>query len=584
LSNAKLRITPASSHDLDCIYRLRHDVYACELKQHPLNAEGRLRDALDGHNLYITASQNGEMLGFISITPPTSPQYSVDKYFARETLPFPFDDKLYELRLLTVKAPNRGRDIHLALMYAALRWVETRGGTRIVAIGRRDIMGLYQGVGLKPLGRIAQSGVVTYELMSETVCGIHNYLCRIDRVLSRIQEAVDWQLDFPYWPSNGSYHGGAFFQAVGVEFDRLEVRGEVINADVLDAWFPPSPKVLLALRDNLEWLVSTSPPTGCEGLISTIGRVRSVPTDCVLTGAGSSDLIFRAFRHWLTPNSRALILDPTYGEYPHVLEKVVGCRVDRIPLSPEQGYRFDPSTLSEYAARSYDLIVIVNPNSPTGHAVPADALREALQRLPGATRVWIDETYVEYVGADQSLEHFAASRPNVIVCKSMSKVYALSGLRVAYMCASPQIIKELRLLTPPWVVGLPAQVAAVNALEDSEYYAARYQETHALRYQLAEELSELRGVTVFPGVANFLLCQLPVDGPDAVTVVQRCRSRGLFIRNASSMGSCLGDRAIRVAVKDTATNQRMVTILKTVLGNGPTSEMPATRERLSQKT
>lgn len=165
----KLRIALATEPERETIYRLRHEVYACELKQHPINAEGRLRDALDRHNLYITASQNGEMLGFISITPPTSPQYSVDKYFARETLPFPFDDKLYELRLLTVKAPHRGRDTNLALMYAALRWVETHGGTRIVAIGRREILGLYQGVGMKPLGRSAQSGAVTYELMSETV-------------------------------------------------------------------------------------------------------------------------------------------------------------------------------------------------------------------------------------------------------------------------------------------------------------------------------------------------------------------------------------------------------------------------------
>jgi histidinol-phosphate/aromatic aminotransferase/cobyric acid decarboxylase-like protein len=247
------------------------------------------------------------------------------------------------------------------------------------------------------------------------------------------------------------------------------------------------------------------------------------------------------------------------------LEKVVGCRVDRLLLPSERSYQFDPTTLRDHLDRQYDVIVIVNPNSPTGHAAAADALREALVRVPVATRVWLDETYVEYVGADQSLERFAARRPNIVVCKSMSKVYALSGLRAAYLCASPQIINELRLLTPPWVVGLPAQVAAVKALEDSEYYAARYQETHALRYQLAEELSAFPGVTVFPGVANFLLCQLPADGPDAATVVQRCRSRGLFVRNASSMGSCLGDRAIRIAVKNAATNQRMVNILQSVL-------------------
>jgi histidinol-phosphate/aromatic aminotransferase/cobyric acid decarboxylase-like protein/GNAT superfamily N-acetyltransferase len=561
----QLRIAVATDRDRETIYRLRHQVYAAELHQHPVNAASQLRDSLDPHNVYICAFQNEAMVGFISITPPTSPSYSVDKYFDRATMPFPFDEKLYEMRLLTVLPPHRGRDINIVLMYAAMRWAEVRGGTRIVAIGRREILGLYEGVGLKPLGRSAQSGAVTYDLMSETIQGIQNYLCRIDRVLARIQENVDWQLDFPFWPTNGCYHGGAFFQAIGVEFDRLESRTEVINADVLDAWFPPSPKVLLALRDNLDWLVSTSPPTGCEGLISMIARVRGVPTDCILPGGGSSDLIFRAFRQWLKPASRVLMLDPTYGEYPHVLEEVIGCRVDRLPLVPEQDFRFDPATLNDYAGQGHDLIVLVNPNSPTGHAAPADALRAALEKIPATTRVWIDETYVEYVGAEQSLERFAASRPNVVICKSMSKVYALSGLRVAYLCASPAIVHELRLLTPPWVVGLPAQVAAVKALDDPEYYTARYQETHALRYQLAEDLTAIPGLTVIPGVANFLLCQLPLTGPDAAAVVKRCRTRGLFLRDAGGMSARLGSRFIRLAVKDAATNQRMVRILKLAL-------------------
>ena len=137
-SDRKLCIGLAGPSDLETIYRLRHVVYACELGQHPVNAAERLTDSLDGHNCYITATQNGQIIGFISITPPSSPCYSVDKYFPRETMPFPFDDKLYELRLLTVLPAHRGRDIHLVLMYAALRWAEAHGGTRVVAIGRRE--------------------------------------------------------------------------------------------------------------------------------------------------------------------------------------------------------------------------------------------------------------------------------------------------------------------------------------------------------------------------------------------------------------------------------------------------------------
>ena len=121
-------------------------------------------------------------------------------------------------------------------------------------------------------------------------------------------------------------------------------------------------------------------------MINVIARVRGVSPDNILPGAGSSDLIFRAFQQWLDANSRVLILDPTYGEYSHVLEQVIGCKVDRLVLPADQGYQFTPALLDEYTGRhAYDLAVIVNPISPTGHAAPAEALREATD-LPDTMR------------------------------------------------------------------------------------------------------------------------------------------------------------------------------------------------------
>ena len=142
----------------------------------------------------------------------------------------------------------------------------------------------------------------------------------------------------------------------------------------------------------------------------------------------------------------------------------------------------------------------------------------------------------------------------------MSKVYALSGARAAYLCAGPHQLEALRAITPPWVVSLPAQVAAVRALQNPEYYRARWIETAGLRKELASGLARL-GWDVLPGIANFLLCHLPDHGPDAATVVRLCRERGLFIRDAALMGADLGGRTVRIAVKDGATNERMLRIL-----------------------
>ena len=287
---------------------------------------------------------------------------------------------------------------------------------------------------------------------------------------------------------------------------------------------------------------------------------RGVPSAAILPGAGSSDLIFRALRQWLTPRSHVLILDPTYGEYAHVLENVIRCRVDRLQLDLADRYAVNLDRLRSTLADRYDLIVLVNPNSPTGRYIPRPVLEQVLRDAPSSTRFWVDETYIEYAGADQSLERFAAESENVVVCKSMSKVFALSGARVAYLCAGCHQLEELRAITPPWVVSLPAQVAAVRALGSEDYYAARYEETHALRTELAAALASFDW-EVLPGVANFLLCQLPADGPDAETLVRACRTQGLFIRNAALMGSQLGDRVVRIAVKDAETDTRMIGII-----------------------
>lgn len=362
------------------------------------------------------------------------------------------------------------------------------------------------------------------------------------------------------------FHGGAFFEAIGESFDNLRRRDEIINADVLDAWFPPAPSVLDTLRGDLDWLVRTSPPTHCTGLLQTVAEARGVPAACLLPGAGSSDLIFRAFGRWLTPASRVLLLDPTYGEYVHVCAHVIGCLVERLPLYVETGYRLDLGALrTQLQFGEFDLVVLVNPNNPTGQYEPANALAEVLRDAPARTMVWIDEAYLDYVGAAESLECFATGRPNVVVCKSLSKVYALSGMRAAYLCGAEEVIAPLHRWTPPWVIGLPAQLAAVRAMQEPEYYHSRYRQTHDLRRQLAAGLRALHSEwDITEGCANFVLCHLPTHGPTASAVVAQCRTRGLFLRDVGLMGASVGSHSLRIAVKDADTQCRVLKLMSEI--------------------
>src|SRR5688500_11941934 len=109
----------ANSEELEAIYKFRHEVYASELKQHSENTEGKLRDALDGRNIFIIAAVGQDIHGFISVTPPSAGSYSLDKYFDRNFLPFSFDDSLYEIRLLTVLKEHRRSELAFLLMYSA---------------------------------------------------------------------------------------------------------------------------------------------------------------------------------------------------------------------------------------------------------------------------------------------------------------------------------------------------------------------------------------------------------------------------------------------------------------------------------
>ena len=363
----------------------------------------------------------------------------------------------------------------------------------------------------------------------------------------------------------GCFHGGAFFDAIGDDFSDLWRRERIVNADVLDAWFPPAPGVIDAITEHLGWLARTSPPTTCAGLRATIAEKRGLAEASVLPHAGSSALIFLAIRHWLTPRSRVLLLDPCYGEYAHLLEHVIGCTVDRLPLWQSDDWMPDLKEIERRLRSDYDLFVLVNPNNPTGRLLSRSAIEGLIARVSPRTRFWIDEAYLDYVDAAQTMEPVAAVMPNVFVCKSLSKVYALSGMRAAYLTAHPTQVAPLRQLVPPWAVSLPAQVAAVRALEDPVYYRARYRETDQLRGAMRAELLRLPGIVSATGNANFLLCHLDGDAPAVPELIERCRRDGVFLRDVSNMGKALGTRVFRTAVKDRADNERILGTLGRVL-------------------
>lgn len=358
-------------------------------------------------------------------------------------------------------------------------------------------------------------------------------------------------------------HGGQFFDDIGTCFDHLEGRSNIINADVLDAWYDPSPRVIKAISDHLPWLTKTSPPTHGDGLRRTIAETRNLPSEAILTAGGSSQLIFAFLPRIVVPGSEALTLEPCYGEYTHFLETVLQATLQRFVLSTSQKFNPNWDEVNE-RAREAAFVGIVNPNSPTGNIWHKDEILRLRETMNKNSILWVDETYTDFAGEEHTLESEASKTSNLIVCKSMSKFYALSGLRIGYIVAHPDLISRLEKFLPPWSVGLVAQVAGVNALLDLDYYRAKAVETALLRTELETAISQLEGVTVFPSNANFIMVELAAPH-SAGAVTTAMRNSGVHIRNCASMGDSMGDRFIRIGVKNRSDNHSILEALTEAL-------------------
>ena len=372
-------------------------------------------------------------------------------------------------------------------------------------------------------------------------------------------------------PPTPAVHGGASFEALGTDFRQLHRKGEIVNADVLDAWYDASPRALSAVAEHLPWLLRTSPPTHADGLLRAVAEARGLPEENIVVGAGSSSLACLAIPQLVKAGDRVLLVDPSYGEYAHLLEVGLGMRCQRTRLLPELGFRPNLETILADMATA-DVVLLVNPNNPTGTRFTREDLALILEATPRFGWLIVDETYVDFAPDGTSIESWVPEHDNLIVLKSLSKFLALSGARAGYLAGPPDFVDKIRLSSPPWAVSLIAQVAVVEALRDTEYYRQKSEETRLLRETLAEWIGSIPGVKVHESVTNFLMLEILSEITSA-EVVARCREHGVYLRNCDDQGRDLGGRFVRTAVKDAASNERIASALREVLPAPAVSEV-----------
>ncbi len=352
-------------------------------------------------------------------------------------------------------------------------------------------------------------------------------------------------------------HGGNIFEVAR----RYGLRPEAIvdfssNVNPLG----PSPRVLRALRSHLHW-VGRYPEMHALALTHDLARFHGLPEDVIMVGNGSTGLIYRLPSALASAN--ALVLHPTFSEYERAF-RLGGCRVDGVMRDEAHGFRPPWQRLFDELHRGYAAVILCNPNNPTGDVIARAEMCELIEEAAGVGAVVIvDEAFMDF-HEDASLKQEVLRCGNLIVLRSMTKCFALAGLRLGYLIASPPLVKRLREAEEPWAVSALAQIAGRESLKDRNYLRRTLELIATERQYLLEHIAQLPGLTAFPSVANFLLLKITRPGWDAPRVQAEIIRHGVLIRDCSSFPG-LGRSYVRIAVRGRNENHRLLTALQQIL-------------------
>jgi threonine-phosphate decarboxylase len=352
-------------------------------------------------------------------------------------------------------------------------------------------------------------------------------------------------------------HGGNIYEMA----QRYKLRPEAIidfssNINPLG----PSPRVLRALRSHLRW-ISRYPEVHARGLVRDLARFHRLPEEAIVVGNGSTALIYRLPSALITKN--ILVLHPTFSEYERAFG-LGGCRIDLVMREEADGFRLPWQRLFEALRRGYGVVMLCNPNNPTGDVIATDELTEFVEEAARlGTVVVVDEAFMDF-HEDATLKHEVLQRSNLIVLRSMTKCYALAGLRLGFLVASPPLAKRVREADEPWAVSALAQIAGRESLKDRNYLRRTLELIAVERQYLMERIAKIPGLTVYPSVANFLLLKVTRVGWDAPRLQQGLIRHGILIRDCRSFPG-LGAEFMRIAVRGRKDNSRLLSALQQAL-------------------
>ncbi len=306
------------------------------------------------------------------------------------------------------------------------------------------------------------------------------------------------------------------------------------------------------------------PDGGCYYLRQAIAQKYQWPPEGIVIGAGSDEITDFLSKVYLAPGDEVIVADPSFIRQT-MLPKIMGAKPVQVPVKND--FTVDLKGMLEAVNRRTRWICLPNPNNPTSRYVPEDDLRAFLGELPPDLLVILDEAYFEFMDQDDYpdgrdvLDDFTGrGSPSIVLQRSFSKAYGLSGLRVGYGLMNPSIAHEIHKVRPPFNVTRPGQRVAREALGHDRFLSESREKLREERGRLLRELRS-RGIDFVEPSANFLLLEVP-EGSTGESFCEEFRRRGIIIRSMTLYGL---EHHVRVSVGTATENDQFLEALGEIL-------------------
>lgn len=326
-----------------------------------------------------------------------------------------------------------------------------------------------------------------------------------------------------------------------------------------------------AVIENLSVLEKYPDPDYVE-LREEIAKTNKVELKNIIVGNGATEIIFLYMK--VLKAKKILIVSPTFGEYERAMKATLDdIQVDYFKLEEADSFIPNIKKIKAELDKKYDLLVICNPNNPTGQFLSIKELEKILEKCTEVgTKLFVDEAFVEFVEdwGEKSIIKTEKNKKNLFVLRAFTKFFAIPGLRLGYgICFDDEFMIKMLEKKEPWSVNNIAELAGKILLQDREYIEKTNNWIKIEKKYMYENLKEIEGLKTYKTEINFILVKIKNEylyKVNAQILREKMLEKGILIRDASNF-VYLNDNYFRLAVKDRKNNVRVLEALKEIFEN-----------------